>query len=305
MFTSRSFNKKFGRHNSWGGRGYTPLWPWKACFFALLGLISSAALLTVMLLLGNLWRVTSVKVEGNVQYDAEILAEATGINEGDGMIIFDRGTVRENLESDYPLIRSVKIRRKLNGVVVVKVREETDLYYTCHHNNYYIIAAKDLEVLGVSSYGVEYKEYGAMYLGLPEEARVRVGEKITFAYLPYEPVSAPEELATFEIVTGEAKEEYAYVWEFVSAVKGNNALSGRVTGMELGDRYDLYLVFDGHVKIRFGGMKDLDKKLDLAVTILGKELDGSKMPAVLDVSNIEKCTYREDNNLVLPSWAGQ
>ena len=304
MFTSRSFNKKFGRHTSWGGRGYTPLWPWKACFFTLLGLISSAVLLTAVLLLGNLWKVTSVKVEGTVQYDAEIIAEAAGITKGDGMITFDRGTVAEKLKEDYPLIRSVKLRRKLNGSVVVKVSEETDLYYTCHHSNYYIISAKDLKVLGVSPYGVEYKEYGAMYLGLPEEARVRVGDKITFAYLPYEPVSAPEELATYEIVTGEAEEEYAYVWSFVEAVEKNDALRGRVTGMELGDRYDLYLVFDGHVKIRFGSMKELDKKLELAVTILSRELDGSKMPAVLDVSNIEKCTYREDNELVLPSWAG-
>ncbi len=303
MFTSRSFKKKFGRHSPWGGRGYTPLWPWKACFYSLLGLIVTALLITAILLVGNLWQVKGVTVEGTVQYDAEDIAAAVGIEAGDGMISFDRKTVREHLREDYPLIRSVKLHRKLNGQVIVKVTEETNLYYTCHHSNYYLIAADDLSVLGVTSYGAVYKDYGALYLGFPEEARIRVGEKITYAYLPYEPVSPPEALATYEIVTAEAEEEYAYVMTFVKTVLAHSSLEGRITGMELSDRYDLYIVFDGHVKICFGSMKELSRKLDIAVQILAKELDGSRMPAVLDISDPSKSTYREDGELILPPWA--
>lgn len=303
MFTSRSFKKKFGRHSPWAGRGYTPVWPWKACFFALLGLISSALVITAFLLIGNLWKVTEVTVEGTVQYDAADVAMAVGIEAGDGMISFDRGTVRENLRADYPLIRSFSIHRKLNGKVTVKVTEETELYYTCHHSNYYLIAADDMTVLGVTSYGEIYRGYGAVYLGLPEEARVRVGEKITYAYLPYEPVSPPEALATYEIVTGEAEDEYAYVKTFVDTVMNHGSMQGRITGMELGDRYDLYLIFDGHVKIRFGSIKELSRKLEVAVEILAKELDGSGTLAVLDVSDPTKSTYREDSELILPDWA--
>lgn len=305
MFTSRSFDRKFGRHHPWRGRGYTPLWPWQACFYALLGLISTAILVAAVLILSTCWKVSSVTVEGHAQYDAEILIEASEIRAGDSMMSFGGKSLEQQLRADYPLLRSVKVRRRLNGQVILKVIEETDLYYTCHHSNYYLISAQDLIVLGVSSHGTEYENYGAMYIGFPEEARIRLGEKITFAYLPYEPVSAPEELATFEIVTGEAEQEYAYVWSFVKAVRDTSALEGRVTGMELGDRYDLYLVFDGHVKIRFGSMKELDRKLTQAVEILSREIDGSRMPAVLDVSNIEKSTYREDSELILPDWAAQ
>lgn len=278
------------------------MWPWKACFYAILGLAAAVLLTAAILLLGKAWRVDSVSVEGTVQYDAEIIADASGIAVGESMTDFDRRSLEETLKKDYPLIRSVKVRRRLNGEVILKITEETDIYYTCHHSNYYLISGRDLTVLGVSSYGVEYQSYGAVYLGLPEEARVRVGEKLTFAYLPYEPVSAPEPLATYEIETKEAEEEYRYVWTFREKVE-SSALAGHITGMELGDKYDLYLVYDGHVKIRFGSMDELDRKISQAIEVLERELDGERALAVLDVSDIQKSTYREDSNLDLPEWA--
>lgn len=303
MFTSRSFERKFGRQAASGGRGYTPLWPWQACFWTILGLIGAILLTAALLLLGNLWKVSSVKVEGTVQYEAEIIAEASEITVGDSMMSFDKRGLEEKLQKYYPLIRSLRVHRRLNGEVILRVTEETELYYTCHRSNYYLISAKDLTVLGIASYGDEYKSYGAVYLGLPEEARLRVGEKITFSYLPYEPVSAPEELATYEIDTEEAEAQYAYVWTFTEAVE-TSAMAGRITGMELGDLYDLYLIFDGRIKIRFGSMTDLDRKIGQAVTVLQEEVaSGSSLPAVLDVSNPQKSTFREDPDLNLPDWA--
>lgn len=303
MYTTRSFDKKFGRNTPWKGKGNTPLWPWKACFWSLLCLIIAIVLTATLLLLANLWKVSSVTVEGTVQYEAEVLAEASGIVVGDGMGDFDRQGIAEKLQAEYPLVRSVKVRRKLNGQVILKITEETELYYTCHRSNYYLVSANDLTVLGISSYGDEYRGYGAVYLGFPEEARLNVGEKVRFEFLPYEPVSQPEEMATFEIETDEAEKEYDYVWEFSEKIEAS-AMNGRVTGMDMSDKYDLYLVFDGHIKIRFGNMKDLDDKIMLAITILSKEVDGSTMPALLDVSDLQKGTFRESNDIALPEWAG-
>ncbi len=303
MFTSRSFARKFGRHTPWKGRGYTPLWPWQLCFWLILVLSSVMILTGAMLAVSQLWKVTSVTVEGTDRYDPEVIAEASEIRVGESVMNFDAASVKKCLQSDYPLIRNVKIQRKLNGAVILKITEETHLYYTCHHSNYYLISAEDRTVLGVSSYDAEYREYSAMYLGLPEEARVRVGEKISFAYLPYEPVSPPEAAATYEIVTAEAEEEYAYVWSFLEAVQKTEALKERVTGAELSDRYDLYLIFDGYVKVRFGSIKELQRKLEIAVEIMEMNLDGSRVPAVVDVSDTSKSTFREDPDMVLPDWA--
>lgn len=303
MYTNRSFDRKFGRKDSWKGRGNTPLWPWKACFWSLLCLMAAIVLTVALLLLSGLWKVSSVTVVGNIQYPAEELVEASGITVGDRMGDFDRKGVAEKLMAEYPLVRSVKVSRRLNGKVILKVTEETDLYYTCHRENYYLVSAKDLTVLGIASYGEEYRGYGAIYLGFPEEARLTVGEKVRFEYLPYEPVSQPEEMATFEIETQEPQEEYSYVWEFVDKMM-TSPMKGRITGVDTSDKYDLYLVFDGHIKIRFGNMKNLDDKIDLAVTILKEKIDGSTMPALLDVSNIKEGSFRANPDIKLPEWAG-
>ena len=302
MFTSRSFEKKFGRRSKKGGRGYTPLWPWQACFFSIFGLTVAILITALILTLGNVWKVSSVQVQGTVRYDADVIAEASDIQAGESMMSFDKQGLETLLKEHYPLIRSVRIQRRLNGKVILSIVEETEIYYTCHHSNYDLISAADLTVLGVASNGIEYKNYGAVYLGLPEEARIRVGEKVIFDFLPYEPVSEPEQLATYEIETQKAEKEYAYVWTFTETVEAS-AMAGRITGMELGDKYDLYLVFDGHIKIRFGNMDDLERKVSQAVEILAKEIDGSDIPAEIDVSNPKKSTFRENSDLILPDWA--
>jgi len=301
MFTSRSFAKKFSDQTFAGGRGHTPLWPWKACFYTVLGLSIAVVLTVAILIVGHLWKFSDVKVEGVVQYDREEIASASDIQPGDGMMSFDRRGLETRLKQAYPLIRSVKINRSLKGGVTLTVTEETDLYYTCHHSNYYLISADDLSVLGIASFGDDYQSYGAVYLGFPEEARIRVGERIVYDYLPYEPVSAPEEQATYEVETDEAKKEYAYVMEFAHAVEASS-MGKRITGMELADRYGLYVILDGRIKVCFGSMKELDRKIELATEILTREAGDSTVPAVLDVSS-GKGTYREDIDLILPEWA--
>ncbi|MBQ7316663.1 MAG: FtsQ-type POTRA domain-containing protein [Clostridia bacterium] len=301
MFTSRSFAKKFGQGSTSQGRGYTPLWPWKACFYTILGLGIALVVSALLLILANAWKVDTVKVEGAEKFSADALLYAAGISADDSMMSFGERGVTEKLQAVHPLIRDVRIKRSLNGTVTLQVSEEETVYYTCLRSNYYLISAEDLKVMGVASEGDLFKSYGAMYIGFPEEARLTVGKKVEFAYLPYEPVSAPEEVATYEVETEEADEEFAYVWDFVNTVC-DSSLSGHITGMELSDRYDLYLVYDGYIRIRFGNTQDMDRKLRLAEDILQKENDGEKIPAEMDVS-ATKGTYREIPDLSLPAWA--
>lgn len=302
MFTSRSFARKFGRKRPWGGRGERPLWPWRAALYAILGLAASMVLCAAIYFLSSLWKVSDVAVQGTVRYDPETILSVVDIESGDRMIDFDGWAVEDQLKEEFPLLKSVKLKRRLNGQVVLRVTEVEELYYTCHHVNYYLISAKDMTVLDVSTSPAEYQSFGAVYLGFPEEARVRVGEKVSYVYLPYAPVNPPEELATYEVVTDEPDEEYSYVQAFIQAVN-ETSMADRVTGMELGDRYDLYLILDGRVKICFGSMNELSRKLTQAVNILALHTEESTLPAVLDVSDPSRSTYREDAGLILPDWA--
>ena len=300
----RSFDEKFGRDAEFFGSRESraiqkPRMGWLVKLT--LGSLGAILLCVSLLLLSGLWQVKTVTAQDGRYYTAEALIRLSGVESGDPMLGFDASDVSERLREALPLVKTVKVRKHLNGELELRVTEEKKVYYTCYHRNYYLISAESRRVLGVFSTPDEACRVGALYVGLPEEARVRVGEKLTYQYLPYDPESAPEELATYEVMTDEANEEYSYVFEFLLAVE--SAFGGRVNGIEAADRYDLWLVLDGRVQVRFGTMEELDRKITLAGRVLSENGGTGDLPARLDVSDLDRSTYREGLHIELPDWA--
>ena len=184
----RPFAEKFAKDAVTFGSGemYTPpdygSLPW-----LLLGMLGLTILTTAILLLGKLPKVGTVTAdEGNYYTATAVLAHA-GIETGDELWGFDSFAKAKELKEKLPLMEKVKIRKRLNGDVTVSFTEVERLYYTRHNQNYYIINADTRDVLCVSADATEARRVGATYLGLPECARVRVGEPLTFINLPYLP----------------------------------------------------------------------------------------------------------------------
>ena len=171
-----------------------------------------------------------------------------------------------------------------------------------------IIDAETHEVLCVSGDASEARRVGATYLGLPACTRVRVGEELTFINLPYAPETDSPEISTYELETYEPERENAYVFEFVDILMGST-LSDRVIGMELGDRYDMWLVLRGGIRIRVGGMEELERKLALADRALQDQAQNAGIPAgmptLVDVSDPTRIIHRSSPDVELPDWALQ
>ena len=272
----------------------------------LLGMLGGAALVSVILIVGGLWKVTEVKAAEGQIYSAEVVAEVADITIGEKMLGFDSSAVARRLKRGLPMLDRIKVRKHLNGEVTVTFEEITEVYYTCHNQNYYVIDAADREVLGVFSNPNEAKRVGAIYIGIPESTRVRVGEELTFINLPYEPDSVPEEEVDYELETDEPEVEYAYVFAFVETLMAT-PLAPRVTGMELGDRYDMWLVLDGRIKVRIGSMSELDRKLSMTERSLADRAEEGKddgtMPILVDVSDPTRIIHRASPDIEMPDWA--
>ena len=302
-----SFAEKFARDAMPFGSGekHTPpdygSLPW-----LLLGMLGLTILTTAILLLGKLPKVGTVTAdEGNYYTATAVLAHA-GIETGDELWGFDSFAKAKELKEKLPLMEKVKIRKRLNGDVTVSFTEVERLYYTRHNQNYYIINADTRDVLCVSADATEARRVGATYLGLPECARVRVGEPLTFINLPYLPETDTPEISTYELETYEPERENAYVFEFVETLKASS-LWERVVGMELGDRYDMWLVLQGGVRVRVGSMDELERKLTLADrALLDKAQSGgipAGMPTLVDVSDPARIILRSSPEVELPDWA--
>lgn len=303
----RSFAEKFGRDARTFGSGEKHSPPdYGSLPFLMLCMLGAALLTVAVLFLGKLWKVESVTAEDGAYYTAAVVLNSAGIEAGDEMLGFDGFTVAKELRKMLPLLDKVTVRKHLNGSVTVRFSEVESLYYTCHNQNYYIIDAETREVLCVSAKPDEARRVGAVYLGLPECTRVRVGEELTFVNLPYVPETDSPEISTYELETEEPEKENAYVFEFVEALM-DSALAERVIGMELGDRYDLWLVLRGGIRIRIGTMDELERKLSVADrTLQDKDQSGAHpngLPILVDVSDPARVIYRVSPEVELPDWA--
>ncbi len=299
----RTFAEKFGREvEFFGSRKRTPPPSYLKPLLCMGALFMGIVLCVGIFFVSTLFRVKAVTATPGRYYTAEVLVEASGVEAGDLTAAFDTAAVERRLKKALPLIETVRVSKRLDGTLSIKITEEEAVYYTCHNVNYYFIAADDRSVLGAMSTPDEAERVGAVYLGLPETAYVRVGEKVSFVNLPYAPESAPEELTTYEVETEEPTLEYAYVFEFLEALMAS-PLASRVKGMELSDRYDISFVLDGDVLVRVGDMKELDRKLTMVERSLeNRRPDANGMNTLVDVSDPARTIHRTAPDVVMPAW---
>lgn len=303
----RSYSEKFckGARPFGGGVKHTPP-DYGSLPRLLLCMLFGTLLVVAILLLGKLWRVKEVTARDGRYYSSAVVLNQVGIRAGDEMLGFDGFTVKKRLKDKLPLLDEIRVRRQGGGRVSVSFTEVEALYYTCHNQNYYILDARTYEVLCISSRPDEAQRVGAVYLGMPACARLRVGERLTFVNLPYPLETTSPELSTYELETEEPEQENAYVLTFAQELM-SSPLASRVVGMELGDRYDLWLVLREGIRIRVGGMEELERKLSVAERALQeKEQSGTHpagLPVLLDVSDPARVIYRPSPDIELPDWA--
>ena len=297
-----SFEEKFGREGRMGSpRHIIKPDRRRPVRLAILLMLLLALCATLILFLSPLMKVTAIEAQDGIRYSKETILENAGISVGDPLLGFDSAQVERTLMDKLPLLASVKVGKSLDGTVSITVREEGVLYYTEHYRNYYLISAETLRVVSVTSYAQECLQVGAIYVGLPEEARLHVGDTLTFDYLPYPPENADSEASTFEVDTAEPEQAFSYVTDTLRAVM-DSSIGRYVTGVELGDRYNLWFVLQGRILVRLGTTDELPRKLSQSMEVLMKQ-ENLDARAVLDASDPSRITYREDPALELPVWA--
>ncbi|MBQ3507172.1 MAG: FtsQ-type POTRA domain-containing protein [Clostridia bacterium] len=310
----RSFEEKFPMEGEFfGSREKKKNMSLRRMIQILVGMLGGVVLTGAVLLISGIWQVSEVQVADGQLYTASVVKEYADIHAGDKMLGFDSMAVVKRLKAGLPLLDNIKVRKHLNGRVTISFEEITSVYYTRHNMNYYLISGDDGlsierggEVLGVFANANEARRVGAIYVGLPEAARVRVGERLSFINLPYDPDSLSTGAVDYELETDEPKVGYAYVYDFLNNLM-ESPLAPRVTGMEMGDRYDLHFVLDGRIWVRIGSMEELDRKLDLTNRVLEDRAESGKdddsLPQLVDVSDPTRIIHRASPDIVLPDWA--
>ncbi len=300
------FAEKFGRDVEYFGRGRKPEPPPKTYFaHVIIGMVCALFLCLGICLLGMIPKVRTVSAVGGRIYSDSVMLHYADLDTGDLLWGFDTKDVEKQMKRYMPLLSSAKVKKHLNGNVSIRATEYEKLYYTCHNRNYYIFTTDDWHVLCAMATDEEARRVGAVYIGLPESAKVRVGESISFINLPYDPETHGGELSTVEVETDVPEKENAYVHTFVDTLLATS-FADRLVGMELADRYNLYFVLDGGIKVSLGDMSELDEKLRIFQRTLKERedagMDAGELPIAVDASDPSRITFRASPDVKLPPW---
>ena len=233
---------------------------------SILTVCASIFLLTLLLMILPLFRVQSVRVEGNDYYSSQVIMDLSGIREGDELLAVDAQKAANAIYSTG-YFSSVSVSGKFPGVVCINVTEKSNLMYTEYNGNYLSLDG-DFRVLEISDTADTFA--GLLYVELPDFAAPSVGYCLSFY---------------------NAELNMDYVNQLADSLRENGLLD-YVTVADCSRKYNVSFVLNNTLRLEVGKVADMDAKLALAERILQeKQADGASY-VTMDVSNLKKSTYR-------------
>ena len=236
-----------------------------------LGMLASGAVIVVlalMMLLLPMIKINKIVVEGNNYYDDATVAQMAGIAEGDELFGWNMQEACNALIKAYPYASDVYISIQFFTVKIEVVEKPTVMY--AEHQGQYFSIDRDLRVLEIKADGEEaFSPF--LRVKLPTLEVVQVGQKLQF-------------------VNDEM--DLSYMTTLLN-ILGEDHLLEDVTYVDFSERFSLSFVLSNSVRVEFGELKEMDKKLKLLEEELQQKPINHNIYEVVDVSNTSKAVRRE------------
>lgn len=153
---------------------------------AKLGLLALVVILLV-LALTIFFRVDTIRIEGNRQYEAREILEVADIKKGDNMFFINKSEVSERLFRELPYVCNVTIIRRFPSSVTLRIEESAAAAILQYRGTSYVLNAKakvmeelagvpdtfSAEIVGLK---VEAPEIGKVLEGTLQEDKDRIEE---------------------------------------------------------------------------------------------------------------------------------
>lgn len=212
------------------------------------------------------FRVTTIKVTGEVNYTAEEIIKASGIEPGDNLIFIDRSGAASRIRSKLPYIESVAVIRVLPNTVNIEIQESRALAYLAVDGELWAIDRSCKALAKTTSSQVE----GLIHVTGITAAKPSVGE----------------------IVAGKdaegSKLEYLSVILREVAARG---MEGEIGGMDLTNLANPTFEYQGRFLVRLGKNENVGYKLDRMLSVV--EQLGESDVGTLDLSIDERVHFSQ------------
>ncbi len=213
----------------------------------------------IIFVMSVFFRVTDIRIEGNVHYTDEEIIRAIGIEEGDNMFLFDRFGTLSRVFAKLPYIEQVvSVERQLPNKVTITVVESQALAYIRLGEELWTID-HGCKVLGQAAGGeaqflipVEGIEPGTLMIGEP--LTTRDGNEAVIEYL----------------------RELLYQIE-------ERGLTGKVDKISFSGPNSVEFSYDGKYTVSLGNSGNLEHKFGMFVAVLDMLKEGDL--GIIDVSD--------------------
>ena len=270
---------------------YTPPKPFNKLRF-LLGLVTVVAIVLALTLgMSIFFKVEHIMVSGTHKYTAWDIKEASGIREGDNLLTLGKARVGGKIIAQLPYVDHVRVGIKLPDTVNIEITELDILYgIQGSDNSWWVINAQG-RVLDRTT--------GIVAEGYTKILGVRIADPVIGEYVvpvAEEMVQAPvqetepeattpegetEPAPTAPMNTVDASEQMNVALNIVNHLE-ENGIIGEVTSVNVGNLYDLQILYDNRYEVLLGDGSRLSYKIRAMEQAVQQMSDYQQ--GVLDVS---------------------
>ncbi len=236
----------------------------RAIRMAILILCALILIMGTVLIVLPMFRVKTVIVEGEGYHTEDEIIQASGIKEGDEIFAIDKQDVCNRIFDTCGNVQKISISRSFNTVRIT-VEEGNNLMYTEHDGRYYMLD-DTFRAWAVSDCEADFAAYPEVKL--PAIAGITLGTEISFV-----------------------SEDVSYISELISYLDTEDVFS-KLTEIDVEKKYDISYVLDDSCRITVGKIDNLAIKHQMAERILLEKGENAALWAVVDVTDLQKPTYR-------------
>ncbi len=216
----------------------------------------------------NFFDIREIEITGleGSKYTDEEMVSATGVLKGDNLLSLSSKKVKKNLMNAYPYIKEVRVTKKFPAKLKVSL-EFYEAAMALELGEDVFLISSDGSVLGAAS--DEQLESGTYcFITTPFIVKCIEGNSLEF----------------------KSEDSFKVLVDIYSAFENNN-IAGRLTKLNVADKYNVKAEIDGRFNITFGTYEQSDEKARLLSEVLKGDL-WTDASGEIDVSDVSAAVVR-------------
>lgn len=214
-----------------------------------------------------LFNITAVEVSGDVPYEAQMIIDCSNIRNGDNLLRTKTKKAEDKILQQLVYIDTVHIKKILPSKILIQVTR-SEPFANLEYDGKFLLISKKGKIL---------------------ESR-REPEEGLFMIKGYEPVS----VSVGSVLTSEDKAKDKLLDTIYTELE--NIKIDKNMEIDITDRYNIKLLYDGRINIELGSQNDIEYKIRYAKTVIDTKIPEKKIGTLFMLGE-DRASFVEKSDL--------